>query len=71
MAKRLYRTKEDAMVAGVIAALARRFDQDPVLFRVAAITLLILTGVFPGVFIYLGAWFIIPSQSRHADYIIE
>ena len=51
MAKKLYRTKEDAMVAGVIAALARRFDQDPVLFRIVAITLLIITGVFPGVFV--------------------
>ncbi len=71
MAKKLYRTKEDAMVAGVIAALARRFDQDPVLFRIVAITLLIITGVFPGVFIYLGAWFIIPWQSLHADYTIE
>ncbi len=71
MAKKLYRTKEDTMVAGVIAALARRFDQDPVLFRIVAITLLIITGVFPGVFIYLGAWFIIPRQSRHADYTIE
>lgn len=71
MAKKIYRVKEEAMVAGVIAALARHFDQDPVLFRIAAITLLILTGVFPVAFIYLGAWFIIPSQSRRADYTIE
>ncbi len=59
------------MVAGVVAALARYFEQDPVLFRIVAITFLILTGVFPGVFIYLAAWFIIPRQSRHADYTIE
>lgn len=71
MSKKIYRIKDEAVVAGVIAALARHFDQDPVLFRVAAITLLILTGVFPGVFIYLAAWFIIPRQSRHADYTIE
>jgi phage shock protein PspC (stress-responsive transcriptional regulator) len=71
MAKKLYRLKEDAMVAGVVAALARRFDQDPVLFRIVAITLLIITGVFPGVFIYLAGWFIIPRQSRHADYTID
>lgn len=71
MSKKIYRVKEEAIVAGVVAALARYFKQDPVLFRIAAITFLILTGIFPGVFIYLAAWFIIPRQSRHADYIIE
>ncbi|MFN3692900.1 MAG: PspC domain-containing protein [Candidatus Paceibacteria bacterium] len=71
MSKKIYRIKDEAVVAGVIAALARLCDQDPVLFRIVAITFLILTGVFPGVFIYLAAWFIILRQSRPADYTIE
>lgn len=71
MAKRIHRVKEEAVVAGVVAGLARYFDQDPVLFRIAAIAMLILTGVFPGIIIYLAAWFIIPHQSRRADYTID
>ncbi|MCU0678280.1 MAG: PspC domain-containing protein [Candidatus Pacebacteria bacterium] len=71
MVKKIHRVKEEAVVAGVVAGLARYFDQDPVLFRVAAITMLILTGVFPGIIVYLVAWFMIPHRPRHADYTID
>ena len=72
--KRLKRDEEQAVVAGVLAGLAEYFKQDPALFRIAAITLLILTGIFPGVLLYLGAWLVMPkhrstdTQSTHADY---
>lgn len=69
--KRLRRDEEQAVVAGVLSGLAEYFNQDPVLFRIAAITLLILTGIFPGVLLYLGAWIVMPKQgnaSMHADY---
>lgn len=71
MAKRIHRVKDEAVVAGVVAGLAEYFDQDPVLFRVAAIAMLILTGVFPGIIVYLAAWLIIPRRSQRADYTIE
>ena len=71
MAKKIHRTHEEAVVAGVVAGLARYFDQDPTLFRVAAIAMLILTGVFPGLLVYVIAWVMIPKRSRHADYTID
>jgi phage shock protein C len=63
MKKRLTRKEEQAVIAGVMSGLADYFDQDPVLFRIAAILFLLLTGIFPGVLVYLIAWIIIPKDS--------
>ena len=62
--KQLEIDQEKAVVSGVIAGLASYFDQDPVLFRVAAVTFLILTGVFPGIILYLAAWIMMPKRIR-------
>ena len=62
MEKRLERDEEKAVVAGVVTGLASYFDQDPVLFRVMAVAFLILTGVFPGLLVYLVAWLMIPKK---------
>lgn len=62
MKKKLKRDEEQAIVAGVLSGMANYFNQDPALFRVAAITLLILTGVFPGLLLYLGAWMVMPKH---------
>ena len=66
--KKLTRNQEKAMVAGVIAGMADYFDQDPVLFRLAAIAFLVLTGIFPGVLLYLGAWVVMPLKDSSVDY---
>lgn len=62
MNKRLERDEEKAVVAGVVIGLAEYFDQDPVLFRVMAVAFFILTGVFPGLLVYLVAWLMIPKK---------
>jgi phage shock protein C len=66
MKKRLERDQERAVVSGVLAGLADYFNQDPVLFRVLAIAFLLLTGIFPGLLVYLAAWVIMPRR-RAAD----
>ena len=69
--KRVYRDQETALVAGVLSGLADYFKQDPVVFRLLAIVLIILTGVFPGVLFYLVAWFMVPKKPKmQADYTI-
>jgi phage shock protein C len=60
--KQLERDEEKAVISGVLAGMARYFDQDPVLFRVAAITFLILTGFFPGIILYIAAWIMMPRR---------
>lgn len=70
--KSLEREQESAIVAGVLSGMAAYFNQDPALFRLAAIALIILTGVFPGLLLYIVAWVIIPERSvPHADYTIN
>lgn len=69
--KKLNRDEETAVVAGVVSGLAEYFKQDPVLFRLVAIVLLVITGVFPGLVIYLIAWMMIPRKTKpKADYTI-
>ena len=71
MKKRIERNTEDKVVGGVLSGLADYFKQDPVLFRIVAIVLFILTGFFPIFLIYLVAWVIIPpADTSTIDYEI-
>ncbi len=59
-AKKLYRSREDAMIGGVCAGLAEYFNIDPTLVRLATVIL-----VFPGglsIWAYIIAWIIIPQK---------
>lgn len=67
--KTLHRDEETALVAGVLGGLAKYFDQDPTLFRLVAVVFIVLSGVFPGLLIYLLAWFVVPRPPK-ADYIV-
>ena len=44
MAERLYRSRDDRMLAGVAAGVAETLDADPSLVRIAWALLAILTG---------------------------
>ena len=57
--KRLVRTSNDQMVAGICGGIARYFDIDPTLVRVVAVVALVFA--FPAAVIgYLLAWAIMP-----------
>ena len=72
MKNKLERDEEKAVVSGVLAGMAEYFGQDPVLFRVVAISFLILTGFFPGFLLYLAAWIAMPKRSaKRADYEVK
>jgi phage shock protein PspC (stress-responsive transcriptional regulator) len=59
--KRLYRTRDDQMIAGVCGGIARYLGVDPTLVRVVAV--LALVFAFPGALIgYLLAWALMPSN---------
>jgi phage shock protein PspC (stress-responsive transcriptional regulator) len=58
--KRLVRTQDDQMIAGVCGGLARYFGVDPTLVRVVAVIALVFA--FPATLVsYLLAWAIMPS----------
>lgn len=62
--KRLYRSRDQRVLSGVIGGIAEYYGTDPALPRLAFVLFLLLTGVFPGVIIYLIAVFMIPEAPR-------
>ena len=64
MKKKLRRDEEQALVSGVLAGMAKYWDQDPVVFRLVAVVFLIITGFFPGILLYIGAWIVMPRETN-------
>lgn len=62
--KRLMRSSQDRMIAGVCAGLARYFGVDPVLVRVIFVVLALLGA--GGILIYIILWILMP-QDEIAD----
>jgi phage shock protein C len=57
--KRLVRTSNDQMIAGVCGGIARYFDIDPTLVRILAVVALVVA--FPATVIgYVLSWMIMP-----------
>jgi phage shock protein PspC (stress-responsive transcriptional regulator) len=60
--RRLYRSRDDRMIAGVCGGLARYFRIDPVIVRVAAVALVFAGGA--GLLAYLAAWLLVPDEAE-------
>src|SRR5689334_4432649 len=58
--RRLERSRDERMVAGVAGGLARYFDLHPMFFRVGFVVLTLLGG--SGILIYLAAALVIPNE---------
>jgi phage shock protein C len=66
--KKLYRTQEDRMIAGVCSGLAVYFKIDPTIIRVIFIVLALFGG---GVLLYLLLWLFIPDAPDGSPEIEE
>jgi len=60
--KRLYLSDTDKKLAGVCGGLAEYLDVDPTVARLLVVVLDLLTGVIPGLVVYLIAWMIMPRK---------
>lgn len=60
MDKRLYRSRESRMIAGVCGGLGEYFDMDPTLVRLILVTAALVGG--SGLLAYILAWIIIPER---------
>lgn len=75
MSKKLYRSKNDRMIAGVCGGLAEYFDVDSSLIRLAVLFIFLFQGI--GLFAYIIAWLVMseePDQNRYRmpdDYYLE
>ena len=62
MSAPLRRPRQGRMVAGVVSGLADRFGMDRTLARVLYVVISVVSVAFPGIFVYLLLWIIIPES---------
>ena len=60
--RRVYRSRTEKRIAGVCGGLAKYFDIDPVIVRLAWVLLFFLGG--SGIFLYIIAWIVIPLEPQ-------
>lgn len=65
MTKRLYRSTDNKMIAGVCGGIAEYFNIDPVIVRIIAVILL-LPGGLPGFLPYVVMWITVPQNPKGA-----
>ena len=64
--KKLYRERVNKKIAGVCGGIGELMDVDPTIVRLATIVLALMTGIFPILFGYIIAWWIIPVRTDDA-----
>lgn len=65
--RKLYKSKTNKVVSGVIGGLGEYFDIDPVILRLAYLIIVIATGVIPGILAYIIAGMIVPEKPLHRE----
>jgi len=63
--KKLYRSKQDKVIAGVCGGIAEYFNIDTILIRLFAVLLVLADGI--GVIMYIIAWVVIPENPLQKD----
>ncbi len=64
MEKRLTRSRENRILAGVIGGLGEFFGVDPVILRLGYLLLTVFTGFVPGIVGYLLAILVVPEAPK-------
>ena len=67
MAKKLYRSTSQKMLAGVCSGLAEYFDTDVSIIRLLTVGLALVTAFFPMFFFYIIAWIVVPLSPPKAQ----
>ncbi|MCX6229792.1 MAG: PspC domain-containing protein [Bacteroidia bacterium] len=62
--KRLTRTRDEKLLAGVCGGLAKYLEADPTIIRLLYVLATLFTAVFPGALIYLIMWIIVPKEKN-------
>jgi phage shock protein C len=60
--KKLYRSREDRIIAGVMGGLGEYFNVDPTLLRIGYVVLSVFTALAPGIVAYLLMAIVMPSK---------
>jgi phage shock protein C len=62
--RRLTRSSQHKMIAGVCGGIAEYFDLDPTVVRVAYVLISIVSVAFPGILAYIILMFVMPPPSQ-------
>jgi phage shock protein PspC (stress-responsive transcriptional regulator) len=62
--KRLYRSRSERMIAGVLGGIATYLGTDPTWVRIVFVILAVVTGFGPAVLVYLVALVIVPEEPK-------
>jgi phage shock protein C len=60
--KKLYRSDEDKVLAGLLGGMGDYFYIDPTILRLAYVLIVFVTGVIPGFVVYFIAMLVVPKQ---------
>lgn len=66
--KRLYRSRNERMIAGVCGGLAEYFKVDPTLWRLLFVLFALLGG--PGIIFYLIMWIVVPEEPSASEAVV-
>ena len=65
--KRLYRSRRDIKLAGVCGGVGEYLEADPTVVRIVFLLGTIMTGFFPGIFIYFALALIMPKEPLNRE----
>ena len=60
--RRLRRSPDKRMIAGVIGGLAEYFERDAAVLRILFVFISIFSAAFPGIIVYVILWALIPLR---------
>jgi phage shock protein C len=60
--QKLYRSREDAKLAGICGGIGEILDVDPTIVRLVTVLAALMTAVVPFVVVYIVGWIIIPEK---------
>jgi phage shock protein C len=66
MTKKLYRSIDQKMLAGICGGLAEYFDIDVSIVRLMLVGAALVTAVLPMFFFYIISWIVIPQEQPKA-----
>ncbi len=69
--KKLYRSKKEKIIAGVLGGIAEYLNTDPTIVRLVFVILLIATGLFPFGIAYLIAAIVIPYRNEKDEGVVS
>ena len=59
--KKLYRSKDDAKIAGICGGMGEEFEVDSNIVRLLTVFACVVTGIAPLIITYIVGWIILPK----------